>query len=191
MVQSDLAVFLYFLAEDEYDGEYTGEVNELLVSDGKDLSMEWPKDRLRELMLWRQETGEYKIYGDYFRSYNEDEIWDADGDGDRDGGEDEKGEGTGEACRDGNPWSEEDVKDWNKGRSSDWLYEELEEVVLPESLTDLGEAIFQGCEKLKSLTVPESVVYIGLKALPNKSDFTIQAKEGSAIYHFAKAKWGR
>ncbi len=65
----------------------------------------------------------------------------------------------------------------------------MEEVVLPESLTDICEAPFRGCEKLKSLTIPAGTVYFDLKAVPNEPDFTLRVKEGSAAHGFAKANW--
>lgn len=136
MAQNGLSVFLYFLAEDEYDEECTGAVNTLLlVSDGKDLSIIGARDHLRELMLRRQETGEYEIYEGYSRNWADDEDYDSededyddeDYDGEDEDYDDE--EYNGEEDEDDeevdNPWSEEDVKDWDKGRSGDWLYEEL------------------------------------------------------------------
>ncbi|MCD8118827.1 MAG: leucine-rich repeat domain-containing protein [Lachnospiraceae bacterium] len=37
----------------------------------------------------------------------------------------------------------------------------VEEVVIPESVTRIGEGAFRGCEHLTSLTIPESVTWIG------------------------------
>lgn len=128
MAQDGLSVFLYFLAEDEYEGECSGEVNTLLlVSDGKDLSIIGAGDHLRELMLRRQETGEYEIYEGYSGSWEDDEDYDGDeedyDDEDYGGEEDEDGE---EEKEDDNPWTEDDINAWDKGRTEDWLYDEIE-----------------------------------------------------------------
>ncbi|MGN0607206.1 MAG: leucine-rich repeat protein [Oscillospiraceae bacterium] len=40
-------------------------------------------------------------------------------------------------------------------------YDELEEVILPDSIEYIGDTAFKGCKSLKSINIPDSVSYIG------------------------------
>lgn len=69
----------------------------------------------------------------------------------------------------------------------------LSSISLPNRLTTVGESAFEGCETLKSVTVPASVTSIGARAFgyANNADsplsgFTITGSSGSAAETYAK-----
>ncbi len=73
MAEKHLSLFLYFLEENEYEGELTGETGcGLITSDGADLSWDKiPSEELEALLLRRRETGFYEIYESYFQEEDE------------------------------------------------------------------------------------------------------------------------
>ena len=137
MAEGNLSVFLYFQEENEYDFEYTGESDWLLLSsDGAELKLESVPDQARkDLIRRRQEDGYYKIYVDYFSREGEDEDWDEedeDWDEDEEDYEDEEDEDGADAEADGeddnaDAWDADFEQRWNKGRTQDWLYEVQED----------------------------------------------------------------
>ena len=131
MAEEHLSIFLYFLEENECDGELSGETGSgLITSDGSNLI--WEKissEAWKDLIRRRQETGFYEIYVDYFKTWEEDEDeeyeeddWDEEEEEDAEGWEDEE-EDDGEEDNEADAWDAEFEQRWNKGRTEDWLYE--------------------------------------------------------------------
>ncbi len=78
-----------------------------------------------------------------------------------------------------------------------YMERNLKEVVIPESVTNIGEAAFMGCESMKTVTIPASVKTIGREAfgyLTSKEHgqgykvdgFTIRGTSGSAAQKYAQ-----
>jgi len=65
----------------------------------------------------------------------------------------------------------------------------LEEVVLPDTLEELSQGVFDGCDALHKLTIPPSVTYFHLQAIPDRAGLTLCVEPSSAAYGFAKANW--
>lgn len=77
------------------------------------------------------------------------------------------------------------------------MQKNLKEVVIPDSVNNIGEVAFMGCESLKTVTIPESVKVIGREAFGYLSSekwgqgykvegFTIRGVAGSAAEKYAK-----
>lgn len=47
---------------------------------------------------------------------------------------------------------------------------QVEEVILPRGLTDIGDEAFWGCNLLTAVTLPSSVMFIGKNAFPRRND---------------------
>ena len=60
------------------------------------------------------------------------------------------------------------------------------DVVIPDSVTELGDWCFNGCESLESITIPDSVTSLGDDCFAGCDDLTIYAEEGSAAAEYAK-----
>ena len=91
------------------------------------------------------------------------------------------------------------IKDGTKGIAGYAFYMQgnVTEVVIPNSVNNIGEVAFMGCESLKTVTIPESVKVIGREALGYLSSkqyeqgykvegFTIRGVAGSAAEKYAK-----
>ena len=65
-------------------------------------------------------------------------------------------------------------------------YEEISDMVIPNTITTIGAYAFGACENLKSVTIPESVVEIGLNAFEKTADLVINTYTGSVAETFAK-----
>lgn len=135
MAEEHLSLFLYFLEENEYDGELSGETGSgLIISDGSNLIWEQiSSEAWKDLIRRRQETGFYEIYVAYFKTWEEDEEeaydeddWDEEDEEDAEGWDDEE-DGDGEEDDGADAWDAEFEQRWNKGRTEDWLYEVQED----------------------------------------------------------------
>lgn len=51
--------------------------------------------------------------------------------------------------------------------------ENLKEVILPDTLLDIGDYAFYGCSKLKKVYIPYSCVYVGYHAFNSKNNFNL------------------
>lgn len=82
--------------------------------------------------------------------------------------------GDGIFDEDGNP----------QGNFAFMMCDQLTEVIIPDSVTSIGEAAFSGCSSLKSITIPESVASIGACAFGDCISLTsIIVEEGNSVYH--------
>ena len=61
----------------------------------------------------------------------------------------------------------------------------LTSITIPDSVTSIGEEAFSGCESLAGITIPDSVTSIGEDAFWN-CNTTIHATEGSYAEKYAK-----
>ncbi len=61
--------------------------------------------------------------------------------------------------------------------------EEIKDLVIPNSVTSIGDYAFYGCSGLTSITIPNSVTSIGYRAFNNCSALTaIQVEDGNTVY---------
>lgn len=66
-------------------------------------------------------------------------------------------------------------------------FEKLKSVTLPESVTHIGDTAFEGCKNLDSVLVPKSVTSIGSDAFSNCSEkLTIYGEKNSYAEEYAK-----
>lgn len=72
------------------------------------------------------------------------------------------------------------------GEGTFYDYEEISDMVIPDTITTIGAYAFWACENLKSVTIPESVVEIGLNAFEKTADLVINTYTGSVAETFAK-----
>lgn len=64
----------------------------------------------------------------------------------------------------------------------------IEEIVVPDTVTEIGEYAFSNCADLKKIVIPDSVTVIGEGILDQSSNAVIYCNEGSAAYQYAIAK---
>ena len=78
----------------------------------------------------------------------------------------------------------------NVTRIDGWAFQRcgLREVVLPEGLTLINGEAFQGFQDLESVTIPDSVTDIEESAFDGCERLTIHAREGSFAERFAAAR---
>lgn len=72
------------------------------------------------------------------------------------------------------------------GEGTFYDYEEISDIVIPDTITNIGAYAFYSCENLKNATIPESVVEIGLNAFEKTDDLVIHTYTGSVAEIFAK-----
>ena len=64
--------------------------------------------------------------------------------------------------------------------------ENLEKIIIPESVKSVGYCAFLNCRRLKSITIPDSVTSIGSSAFRKCSGFIIYGLENSCAEKYAK-----
>ena len=64
----------------------------------------------------------------------------------------------------------------------------LKELVLPQTLIDIGERAFAYCSQLRSITIPASVGHISDDAFAGCHDLTIRCVQGSYAQAYAQEK---
>ncbi len=62
----------------------------------------------------------------------------------------------------------------------------LKTATLADGMTSVPEAIFAGCEELETVVIPESVTHFGANAFPNSKKLVIEGYSGSAAETYAK-----
>lgn len=63
----------------------------------------------------------------------------------------------------------------------------LESVVIPDSVTSIGTYVFAGCEMLKSVYIPDSVLTIGQSAFAGTSTLKIYCEGKSKPVGWSKS----
>ena len=61
----------------------------------------------------------------------------------------------------------------------------LTSIAIPDSVVSIGRSAFYGCSSLKSITIPDSVTSIGFFAFRNCDRLTIYAHTGSCAEEYA------
>ena len=64
----------------------------------------------------------------------------------------------------------------------------VSEVIIPDTVTEIGEYAFADCEGLVSVTIPGSVNKIGQKVFDGCSNLTIITTAGSTAEQYAAAE---
>lgn len=63
-----------------------------------------------------------------------------------------------------------EMKDWKFDSKEDWHNTQytnvIENVIIENGITSIGEKAFYGCSSLQSITIPRGVTSIGEKAIP-------------------------
>ncbi len=61
-------------------------------------------------------------------------------------------------------------------------------IVLPDGLKTLGKGAFSNCEELKTISVPQSLTFIGSSAFPK--DWVLTQKSEDGVYYIGKVAYG-
>lgn len=66
----------------------------------------------------------------------------------------------------------ENIGDRAFGYEGAWSCENLTKIIIPESITHIGEGAFENCSSLQEIVIPDSVTHIGKNAFKNCTDLT-------------------
>ena len=62
----------------------------------------------------------------------------------------------------------------------------LKEITIPDSVTEIGKYAFRNCKSLEKITIPSSVIKIGNYAFDGCEDLVIKAPENSYAQKYAE-----